>query len=233
MDYFILQGVDVMAQATVQNTAEYWNNKWAKNTIVYQGRALRGRQDRISVDVKNFVIANDDILKTLITRYSLRKPTFNETAHACQQFVVKYLRYKDDTTQNQCPEFWQFPFETIASQIGDCEDGAILMASLMINAGIPAWRVKVCAGIVQEAPTAPEGGHAYCIYLADRPDLQEGMAWEIHDWCYFEDSKIPTGKKTLARYGGYKGCYKKVWFTFNNEYAWTEGPLEVQNRVAN
>lgn len=206
----------------------YWNNKWRKKSVIYSGRALRHTSQTINVDVRNFIIENDDLLQEIVKNKNLKKKTFNETAHACQKFVVEFLRYAYDSQNNYCEEFWQFPFETIASRFGDCEDGAILMASLMINAGIPNWRVKVAAGTVKPQPTAPLGGHAYCIFLADREDGT--MEWEIHDWCYYEDSKIPTGSKPLAKDGGYKNTYIDVWFTFNNQYAWSNEEVNISDK---
>lgn len=206
----------------------YWNNKWKKKSVIYSGRALRNSRERIDVDVRNFIITKDDILKSIVKKYGLKKSTYNETAYACQKFVVDFLTYVDDTVENSCEEFWQFPFETLASKKGDCEDGAILMASLMIHAGIPNWRVKVVGGTVKPQPTAPLGGHAYCIYLADRKD--GSMEWEIHDWCYYEDTDTPTGSKPLAKNGGYKNTYIEVWFTFNNEYAWSNEEVKIKEK---
>lgn len=215
----------------MKNSKSYWNNKWEKKSVVYAGRALRSSRKRIDIDVRNFIVANDDILKDIIKEYGLKKKTYNETAYACQKFVVDFLSYKDDEMNSYCEEFWQFPFETIASKAGDCEDGAILMASLMINAGIPNWRVKVVGGTVRPQPTAPLGGHAYCIYLADRED--GSMEWEIHDWCYYEDTDVPTGKKPLAKEGGYNQCYIDVWFAFNNQYTWSDVERNIEdNRVS-
>lgn len=206
----------------------YWNNKWKKKSVIYSGRALRNSKERIDVDVRNFIITRDDILKSIVKNYDLKKSTYNETAHACQKFVVDYLTYANDNAINSCEEFWQFPFETIVSRKGDCEDGAILMASLMIHAGIPNWRVKVVGGTVKPEPTAPLGGHAYCIYLADRKDGT--MEWEIHDWCYYEDTDTPTGSKPLAKDGGYNNTYIEVWFTFNNEYAWSNEEVQIKQK---
>jgi transglutaminase-like putative cysteine protease len=212
--------------------ADYWNNKWPKAPILYNGRALRGKKDNISVDVKEFLATNDALLDEVVRKYKLKKLTLNETAWEVQKWVVRFLTYKYDEEANQCPEFWQFPFETLQSQVGDCEDGAILIASLMVASGIPAWRVKIAAGYVQESATAPQGGHAYCLYLADRPDEERKLGWEVHDWCYFEDSKTKTGSKILAKNGGYNNCYKEVWFTFNNEFSWNQKALEINDRIS-
>ena len=97
----------------------------------------------------------------------------------------------------------------------------------MIAAGIPNWRCKVAAGYVQSSPTAPQGGHAYAIYLA------EDGQWRILDWCYYEDSRTPIKSKPLAKNGGYKNCYKDVWFTFNDEYSWNQESLTLGGRMAN
>lgn len=119
----------------------------------------------------------------------------------------------------------------------NCEDGAILIASLLINAGIPSWRVKVCAAQVMADPIfAPAddegelGGHAYCIYLADRPDSDRKLEWVILDWCYLQDPDIPIEKKPLARDGGQEGAYRDIWFTFNNEKSWAQTAFEVTSR---
>lgn len=205
----------------------YWNNKWPKSPIIYSGRALRGSKDRIGVDVKTFITTNDEILKDIVSKYRLQKRDHDSTAHAVQNWVVRFLTYKYDDDQNQCPEFWQFPFETLQSEIGDCEDGAILITSLMIEAGIPAWRTKVAAGYVQSSPTAPQGGHAYNIYLADDGE------WRICDWCYYEDSHLAPKDKPLAKNGGQKDAYKDTWFTFNNLFAWNQESLTLGARISN
>ena len=205
--------------------ADFWNNKWQQAPITYTGRALRSTTERIVCDVKDFITINDAILEEVIHDYRLGKNSHNATAHAIQQFVVRFLEYADDNEASECPEFWLFPFETLQSGIGDCEDGAILIASLMIQAGIPAYRVKICAGYVQESPTAPQGGHAYCIYLADTSSWNQD--WVVMDWCYYEDSDIAPSNKPLAKNGGYNGNYQELWFTFNNEFSWNQEGLEI------
>jgi len=215
--------------------AEYWNNKYIKAPIIYTGRALRGKYSKelIDVDVKTFIKKNDEILKFIIKQYNLRKNTPNETALAIQQFVVSYMKYIYDEESSECPEFWQFPFESIQSGIGDCEDGAILICSLMINAGIPSWRCKVAAGGVIANPFAPSsgneelGGHAFALYLADRPESPRKLEWIILDWCYLEDPDIQCEKKPLAKDGGHYGAYKQIWFTFNDEYSWAQNSIEL------
>lgn len=217
---------------------EYWNNKWEQAPIVYKGRALRGSKIKMQIDadVKTFITRNDEILKAIIEQFELKKSTPNETALACQKFVCSALKYAYDEKINKCPDFWQFPFESVQSGEGDCEDGAILLVSLMINAGIPSWRCKVVAGTALVDPNssavtstnqAKVGGHGWAIYLADRPESERKLEWVILDWCYQEDPDVPCEKKPLARDGGYKGSYQDVWFTFNDEYSWSNEPAKI------
>ncbi len=215
--------------------ADYWNNKWEKAPIIYTGRALRAEvyKKQIDVDVKTFIKKDDAILWHVITQVGLRKETPNETALAIQNFVCNFLKYKYDDLTAEVPEFWLFPFESIQAEIGDCEDGAILIASLLINAGIPSWRVKVTAAEVIADPIfAPSdtevGGHSYCLYLADRSESERKLEWVILDWCYLQDPEVPIEKKPLARDGGTEGAYKNILFTFNDEYSWAQSALEVK-----
>ena len=220
---------------------EYWNTKWETAPIIYTGRALRAEsyKKQIDVDVKAFIKKDDAILWHVITQVGLRKETPNETALAIQSFVCNFLKYKYDDLTAEVPEFWLFPFESIQAEIGDCEDGAILIASLLINAGIPSWRVKVCAGEVIAdpifAPSESEvGGHAYCIYLADRTDSERKLEWVVLDWCYLQDPEVPVEKKPLAGEGGQEGAYKDVLFTFNDEFSWAQTALEIkEGRISN
>lgn len=214
---------------------DYWNSKWDTAPIIYTGRALRGESysKQIDVDVKVFIKKNDAILWHVLTQLELRKDTPNNTALAIQNFVCNFLKYKYDDIASECPEFWLFPFEAIQSEIGDCEDGAILIASLLINAGIPSWRVKVCAAQVMADPVfAPSdeelGGHAYCIYLADRPESERKLEWVILDWCYLQDPEVSIENKPLARNGGPEGAYRDIWFTFNDEQSYAQSGIEVK-----
>ena len=104
---------------------------------------------------------------------------------------------------------------------------------MLINAGIPSWRVKVVGGGVLTdpifAPSSTElGGHAWAIYLADRSDSERGLEWVILDWCYAQDPDVSIEKKPLARVGGQHNGYQEIWFTFNGEYSWSQQSFEIK-----
>ena len=91
----------------------------------------------------------------------------------------------------------------------------------------------MCAAQVMADPVfAPSdselGGHAYCIYLADRPESERKLEWLILDWCYLQDPEVPIEEKPLAREGGQGGAYRNIWFTFNDEESWAQSSFEVK-----
>ena len=114
------------------------------------------------------------------------------------------------------PEFWQHPEVTLQMGIGDCEDGAILLASLMRVAGIPAYRVKLCAGWVKSK--SGQEGHAYVIYLAD------DNKWYTLDWCYWPRASKANFKKNPHETNE---NYKEIWWTANDENSWAQSTVKI------
>ena len=208
-----------------QQIARYFNRKHPKKDVIYMGRKLplKKKRKKTKIDVKTFVTPNDLIVKKFLKSQKINIDLPNDKkVHQIQKAVVKYMKYIPDKNLTGVDECWLFPFETIHMKSGDCEDGAILMASMMINAKVPSFRVRVAAGYVQSAPTAPQGGHGYCCYLRESDNQ-----WVVIDWCYFEDSKIPVEKKPIINKNK---KYKKVWFSFNNKFSWANKRFEFNNR---
>lgn len=208
-----------MNESLLRDKSSYWDNKYPKQDIIYAGRATRINPTRIPIDVRRMVWNNDCILKNIVKDSSLQKTTYDECAIACQRYVVRSLRYVGDKESEGIDEYWQFPNETAATGIGDCEDGAILMASLILNCGVPSWRVRIAAGLVQPSPTAQTGGHAYVCYCREADNN-----WVILDWCYYEDSRIEINRKPISNS---VKTYKDVWFSFNNEFSWSHTAFDI------
>jgi hypothetical protein len=204
---------------------KFWNEKHPQQKVLYSGRALPHQHyviEGIQIDVRNMITVPDAILLQVIQDNDLKADSVDETMLRVQKWVVKNIKYVSDDENEGASEFWQFPFETLAIGIGDCEDGALLIASLAINAGIPSFRVRVNAGIVKEAPTAPEGGHGYCTYLAEDGD------WRVIDWCYFEDSEVVIKDKPIFKNNQY---YKDIWFSFNHIHSFGNKEYELSGRL--
>lgn len=204
------------------NVELYWNDKHPKGPVVYNGRAIRGYSKRIPVDVRSMIFEDDHVLKHITDKLDLKERSNDEKALICQQWAVKHIKYVGDKKSTGLDECWQYPNETAYTHKGDCEDGAILIASLMLNAGVPAWRVRCTAGLVSSGKGAATGGHAYVTYCRE-----EDNNWVVLDWCYLEDSKVPVRDKPLFKD---KPNYKEVWFSFNHIYSWThKGYVEFKD----
>lgn len=202
---------------TNEELANYWNNKRTKNVVAYNGRAIPkagGLKERVQIDVRTMLSKHDAIMSRSVEKYGLRGAFHDETMWNIQKWVTNHVRYLGDDVNNYTMEYWQFPFETMVEKTGDCEDGALLMAAMAINAGVPSYRIRVVAGDVQPAPTAPMGGHAYLTYLRESDN-----EWVILDWCYLPDSQTPINQKMKHKENPY---YKGVWFSFNDENSWAD-----------
>ena len=205
----------------------FWNTKHPFNPVIYTGRAIPAicptcknntLTEQLKIDVKTMLNFDDNLAKEIIHQNNLKGSNLDETIQNIQKWVVQNIKYIGDDLSQGTMEYWQFPFETLAARNGDCEDGALLIATLAINAGVPPFRIRVVAGNVQEAPTAPEGGHGYVCYLRESDNQ-----WVVVDWCYFEDSNTSVKDKILLKDNSY---YKKMWFSFNNQFSWCNEQLE-------
>ncbi len=199
--------------ATLQG-ADYWNNKWPNNKVTYKARG------RYVMDVRNLILNKSYILDGVVAAQAGRNSNgdnYDEMALALLKLVIATITYKSDDSVYDKPEFWQHPEITFQMGMGDCEDGALLLASLMRVAGIPAYRVKLCAGWVKTL--SGKEGHAYVIYLADDNE------WYTLDWCYwpklskFNFKSSPHAKNT---------DYKEIWWTANDEHTWAQSTTEVK-----
>jgi hypothetical protein len=55
-----------------------------------------------------------------------------KTPQEILDFVRKYVKYQAEPAGQ---DYWKFASETLADRYGDCEDGAILLANLLVNNG--------------------------------------------------------------------------------------------------
>jgi transglutaminase-like putative cysteine protease len=91
---------------------------------------------------------------------------------------------------------------------GDCDDGAILMANLMIASGIPYWKIRLTAGDVEG------GGHAYVTYYCEILNY-----WVSMDWCYYPNSSLVVNRPDYKD----EKIYQDVWFSWNQKYCFSAG----------
>lgn len=199
--------------------------EYPKQRITYQGRYIKskGKDVRLNIDVRNFIQKDHFVYNFANVAGAVSQKNLDYKAWLIQQAVCQYMTYVFDEQNVGYTEFWQFPFETLALRCGDCEDGAILMASAMIASGIPEDRIRVHAGWVKTGdPNQPWGGHGYVVYLRNY-DLNTVPL----DWCYYPDPGVHIYKKVpLAA----NQNYGDAWFGFNGQYSWGQKPVRFSSR---
>lgn len=177
----------------------FWNHKIRPVTMIFYPA-----RNRKNMNVLEFLSKNNDVP-------IVPGGNHDEIAENALRWVINHVEYVSDKTQHGLAEQWQWADETLESEKGDCEDGAILMANIMIASGVPYWRVRLNAGDVQG------GGHAYVTYLREQDN-----AWYILDWCYWPNESIGFKKtwKSAEKY------FSPVWFSWNRKYGFQKDELD-------
>jgi predicted transglutaminase-like cysteine proteinase len=130
-------------------------------------------------------------LQNLAFRIVIPADTNDEKAFKIMRWVQDNIQYVSDIENYGQPEYWAGPSLTVQKKSGDCEDGAFLMQSLMLNGGIPWERIRTYGGLVASGPGADGGGHAWTAYKRETDD-----AWIVLDWCYYPDPETPLDERT-------------------------------------
>jgi len=182
--------------------ANYWNSRQPKERVVYKAQYGRLR------DVRTFIFDRSFILEDVIKNHNLVGKEDNETMYNILIFVMNHVKYTGDVETKGQKEFWQNPEDTITLGKGDCEDGAILIKSLSLIAGVPDYKVRIAAGAVKG------GGHAYVLYV--RSDDTQCVL----DWCYWPNKILIKDRKKFEE----EENYYDIWFSFNKEFSFSSAP---------
>jgi hypothetical protein len=106
-----------------------------------------------------------------------------------QRWVVDNIEYVTDEEQYGFSELWVPPVMLLLTQKGDCEDGAFLMMSLGLNAGVAPAKLRMFGGFVDAGQGAPSGSHGWVAYRRDADN-----EWVALDFSYFPDLR-PMGDR--------------------------------------
>jgi transglutaminase-like putative cysteine protease len=136
------------------------------------------------------------------------------------RWVQRNIKYIPDEENYGVSEFWAPAIFTLLKGSGDCEDGAFLIASLALNSGVPASRIRVYGGFVDAGAGAPSGGHGWVGYLRESDN-----EWVAVDYSYFPNPNIlslPPMSEDLK----YRDDY---FFMTVDEITYTPGTNRVRN----
>ena len=167
----------------------------------------RGGKD---YDVRTFIFPCDLIMQRALLTHDLKSEEGNDhTAFKCMRWVQNNIRYIGDKSAEKSNEYWKYPVDTYYSRQGDCEDSAILLASLLMNAGISEERIRICCGIAHYN-SGGEFGHAYVIYRREKDD----------EWVQLDTNTIhKTNRVEQRKLFCNDKLYDEPWFVFNSKHA--------------
>lgn len=118
-------------------------------------------------------------IKALVDTIVKPSDSNDEKAYKILMWVQENIEYKSDFETYGASEYWALPTMTVKSGCGDCEDGAFLVHSMMLNAGIPWDQIRTYGGEVYTG-NGTTGGHAWTAYKRETDNQ-----WVIMDWCYY------------------------------------------------
>jgi Transglutaminase-like superfamily len=136
------------------------------------------------------------------------------------RWVQSHIRSMEDIDADGYDEFWAPPVFTLAKGTGDCENGAFLIVSLALNAGVPASRLRVYGAEVKVGRRAATGGHGWAAYRRESDNQ-----WIPVDFSYYPDWHVSTIKPMAedARY------IDDFFFMTVSEFVQTPGTNRVRD----
>jgi hypothetical protein len=181
----------------------FWNDKRPKtDDYIRKVRTILNGNAMVHADPRIFFNSLDNIVPTVTG-------TNDEKAYNALNKVIKLIEYQSDTSQFKEAEEWLFAHETLQLEAGDCEDGAILIANILLKSGVPYWRIRLNAGDVKG------GGHCWCTYLRESDNK-----WVILDWCYWPEQSLPGLLYNDAE------NYFDIWFSWNTKHIYLDEEFE-------
>jgi transglutaminase-like putative cysteine protease len=127
------------------------------------------------------------------------------------QWVLNNFPYATDEDNYGYDELWIPPIFALKQGSGDCEDGAFLVHSLLLHAGIPYDRIRTYGGFVDAGEGAASGGHAWTAYRRESDD-----EWVVLDSSYYPNFKHVEDRPLMRK----TAMYRENYFFFN-KLTWT------------
>lgn len=158
----------ISASATPGNGAAGELPLFTSSALAYpSGTGSDSSDDEDKVDL---LMPDNDYIETLAEYLFDLTGTDDEIALQAARWVSNNITYTADVTDT-----WNNAVTTLVNGYGDCEDGAILQASLMLNSGVDTSRVRVYIGTYMSGATTT--GHAWLEYRR-----QSDNQWVALDW---------------------------------------------------
>lgn len=169
----VIQGKQAAPAPSIFDTLQALNQNQSKST------------DEITSDpvfVNLFFQYPNAQIAELAEEITLGAKNDDDRMEMIQSWVVNNMTYREDKDQYGYDELWVPPIMTLKSMEGDCEDGAFLIMSLALNAGVNPDRLRFYGGEVKAGQGAAAGGHGWVAYQRSIDN-----EWVPIDFSYYPD----------------------------------------------
>lgn len=209
---------------------------WDGDRIIYNStiantRSISNSNVKYEIDIRELLLAeHNTVVKSAIQeikdklshkvyeKFNERKEgSFDFKVRIIKEFVEQSIEYKQRVKKKF--DAWLFPDETLTLGFGDCEDRAILMASLVLAVGVSPYNIRVSLGYVENE--GKNEAHAWMMYK------NEKGRWEI-----IEPNDYIT-KKGAAQLDFLDEFNYKPSFVFNRDHLWGVYNGENNDELAN
>ncbi|MHC1788996.1 hypothetical protein [Solidesulfovibrio sp.] len=138
-------------------------------------------------------------IDTSVTQYALENANFygNETLGDYWAWCCLFAVHRDIAYLQESGDAWTCAARTLERAWGDCEDGAILLHSMMLSLGCPPSRIKTVFGKYG----IDSIGHVWTIFLR----ASDGE-WIVMDWT----ATVPSDIEDFPRQSDVLSSYKDV-----------------------
>lgn len=183
------------------------------------------------IDVREFLVSKDNAIMRRTLEGDIRKfiekldgaswelflsrqpGSFDLRAYVITEFVSKKVEYR--LTEGLDP--WQFPDETLSLLSGDCEDRALLIASMLLASGISSFNVRVALGKFRAwfGEKHEDIDHVWVMYK------DEAGKWQVIE----PAAHVARSNKKSKKVGKKKNMPDSAeyipFFIFNDVHLWT------------
>lgn len=207
-----------------------WNwdgERIVRDSIVPSSRPPVGHKaGSYDIDVREFLVNERNVvmrraLEVDIKKFMAKLPganweffcsrdsgSFDFRAHVISEFVSRKIEY----LQSDGRDPWQFPEETLTLKSGDCEDRALLIASLLLASGISSFNVRVALGKFRVSIKGKhqDFDHVWVMYKS------EGGNWQVIEPAHAKKIRTQVDvKKEMPEKAEYVPFY-----LFNDVHLW-------------
>ncbi len=186
-----LPPVEESAGAQLLNTIFKVQESFAQ----YKMSSIKGEARETNEYQKYLEFPNPD-LKELAMSIVSPEDSNDEKMYKIEQWVIENFPYQLDVKTYGELEHWALPSEMIKNGTGDCEDGAFLIHSLGLNAGVPWENLRTYGGLVvweNEGGGLSSGGHGWTAYKSEEDDK-----WRVLDFSFFTTDKPLNEREGMA-----------------------------------